>query len=87
MADTSASNPGGSCLDKLISYAKTQKGLILAAEMVSSLTFTPKSLLQRFQNLKITCALKWPPADQHFMVNLASYRSAPATSNFLKARE
>lgn len=43
MADTSASSPGGSCLEKLISYVKTQKGFILAAEMVSSPTFTPKS--------------------------------------------
>lgn len=42
MADTSASNPGGSCLEKLTSYVKTQKGFILAAEIVSFLTFTPK---------------------------------------------
>lgn len=44
MADTTASNPGGSCLEKLKSYVRTQKGFILGAEIVSSLTFTPKCL-------------------------------------------
>ncbi|XP_061839351.1 proteolipid protein 2b [Nerophis lumbriciformis] len=37
MADTSASNSGASCLDKLKSYVKTQKGFILAAEILISL--------------------------------------------------
>lgn len=39
----SASSPGGSCLEKLKSYVKTQKGFILAAEIVSLPTFPPKS--------------------------------------------
>lgn len=42
MADTASSNLGGSCLEKLKSYVKTTKGFILGAEIVSSLTFTPK---------------------------------------------
>ncbi|XP_003963600.1 proteolipid protein 2b [Takifugu rubripes] len=36
MADTTASNPGGSCLEKLKSYVRTQKGFILAAEILIS---------------------------------------------------
>lgn len=47
MADTTASSPGGSCLEKLKSYVRTQKGVILAAEIVSSPTFT-RSLLCDF---------------------------------------
>lgn len=42
MADTNASSPGGSCLEKLKGYVRTPKGFILGAEIVSSLTFTPK---------------------------------------------
>lgn len=42
MADNASSNPGGSCPEKLKSYMKTPKGFILGAEIVSSLTFTPK---------------------------------------------
>ncbi|XP_029975741.1 proteolipid protein 2b [Salarias fasciatus] len=37
MADTTATNTGASCMDKLKSYAKTQKGFILAAEIILSL--------------------------------------------------
>lgn len=40
MADTGASSPG--CVDRLVGYVRTQKGLILAAEMVSPPP-TPKS--------------------------------------------
>ncbi|KAM9341825.1 proteolipid protein 2b [Pholidichthys leucotaenia] len=36
MADTTAVNTGGTCMDRLRAYIKTQKGFILAAEMVIS---------------------------------------------------
>jgi len=36
MADTSASNSGANCLERLKSYVKTQKGFILATEIVIS---------------------------------------------------
>lgn len=36
MADTSPTSTGASCLDKLKSYVKTQKGTILAAEILLS---------------------------------------------------
>ncbi|KAK2851750.1 hypothetical protein Q5P01_008026 [Channa striata] len=36
MADTTASSPAASCLERLKSYVKTQKGLILAAEILIS---------------------------------------------------
>ncbi|XP_077369464.1 proteolipid protein 2b [Festucalex cinctus] len=36
MADTSASSSGASCLEKLKSYVRTQKGCILAAEILIS---------------------------------------------------
>lgn len=36
MADTSASSSGGNCLERLKSYVKTQKGFILAAEILVS---------------------------------------------------
>lgn len=36
MADTSPTGTGASCLDKLKSYVKTQKGTILAAEILLS---------------------------------------------------
>lgn len=38
MADSGASSSGAGCLDKLKSYVRTQKGFILSAEIVSSLT-------------------------------------------------
>ncbi|XP_053281717.1 proteolipid protein 2b [Pleuronectes platessa] len=37
MADTGESSSGANCLEKLKSYVRTQKGLILAAEIVVSL--------------------------------------------------
>ncbi|XP_061626606.1 proteolipid protein 2b [Phyllopteryx taeniolatus] len=37
MADTSASSSGASCMEKLKSYVRTQKGMILAAEIFISL--------------------------------------------------
>ncbi|XP_023260909.1 proteolipid protein 2 [Seriola lalandi dorsalis] len=37
MADTNASSSGANCLEKLKSYLRTQKGFILAAEIVLSL--------------------------------------------------
>ncbi|XP_032377365.1 proteolipid protein 2b [Etheostoma spectabile] len=36
MADTTASNPAANCVEKLKSYVKTQKGVILAAEILLS---------------------------------------------------
>ncbi|XP_077400985.1 proteolipid protein 2b [Vanacampus margaritifer] len=36
MADASASSSGASCLEKLKSYVRTQKGIILAAEILIS---------------------------------------------------
>ncbi|KAM6924477.1 proteolipid protein 2-like [Xenentodon cancila] len=36
MADTTESSPAASCLEKMKSYVKTQKGLILAAEILIS---------------------------------------------------
>ncbi|XP_026189355.1 proteolipid protein 2b [Mastacembelus armatus] len=36
MADTTASSPGASCLEKLKNYVKTMKGVILAAEILIS---------------------------------------------------
>lgn len=36
MADTTASNPGANCLEKLKSYVRTPKGFILAAEIIIS---------------------------------------------------
>ncbi|XP_061702243.1 proteolipid protein 2b [Syngnathoides biaculeatus] len=36
MADTSASGSGASCMEKLKSYVRTQKGMILAAEIFVS---------------------------------------------------
>lgn len=38
MADTNAGGSGANCLEKLKSYVKTQKGVILASEIVSSRT-------------------------------------------------
>lgn len=37
MADTTATNAGANCVEKLKSYVKTQKGFILAAEIFISL--------------------------------------------------
>ncbi|XP_034731490.1 proteolipid protein 2 [Etheostoma cragini] len=36
MADTTASSPAANCVEKLKSYVKTQKGVILAAEILIS---------------------------------------------------
>lgn len=36
MADTTASSPAGNCLERLKSYVKTQKGFILATEILIS---------------------------------------------------
>ncbi|XP_026223057.1 proteolipid protein 2 [Anabas testudineus] len=36
MADTTATSPGANCLEKLKSYVRTQKGVILAAEILIS---------------------------------------------------
>lgn len=45
MADTTASSPGANCLEKLKSYVRTQKGVILAAEIVSKLPWTARTTL------------------------------------------
>ncbi|XP_059189841.1 proteolipid protein 2b isoform X2 [Centropristis striata] len=37
MADTTTASPGAACLEKMKSYVRTQKGTILAAEIVVSL--------------------------------------------------
>ncbi|GLD50208.1 proteolipid protein 2, partial [Lates japonicus] len=37
MADTTASSSGANCMEKLKSYVRTQKGFILAAEILISL--------------------------------------------------
>ncbi|XP_019951976.1 proteolipid protein 2b [Paralichthys olivaceus] len=37
MADATTSSPGANCLEKMTSYVKTQKGVILAAEIFISL--------------------------------------------------
>uniref|UniRef100_A0A3Q3JNX9 Proteolipid protein 2 n=1 Tax=Monopterus albus TaxID=43700 RepID=A0A3Q3JNX9_MONAL len=39
MADTNTSSSAANCVEKLKSYVKTQKGLILAAEIVMSLCY------------------------------------------------
>lgn len=45
MADTTTVNPGTSCLENLKIYVKTTKGVILAAEIVSSQTWKGQKCL------------------------------------------
>lgn len=63
MADTTASSPGANCLEKLKSYVRTQKGVILAAEIVSKqlvaivqLIFKWSQLLTKLVIMCVKCA-------------------------------